>query len=209
MDKQVSKGHYEFARYMTEARWATIWHQLDEVIKLSPTRVLEIGPGPGIFKAAANAFGVHVETMDIDPDLNPDYVSSVFAMPFASNEIDVVCAFQMLEHLPYEQALQAFSEMVRVAKKSIVISLPDAKKAWPMQISIPKIGKLKFLISLPYSSPKEHKFDGEHYWEINKKYYELRRIIDDFERSNCKLAYTYRTWGSPFHRFFVYHKTTM
>ncbi len=61
--------------------------------------------------------GVKIETLDIDLVLNPDYVASVFEMPFNDAQIDVVCAFQMLEHLPYEKSLLAFKEMSRVAKK--------------------------------------------------------------------------------------------
>lgn len=64
MQKQVDKSHYEFGRYVTKQRWASMWHQLDEVMKLRPERVLEVGPGPGVFKAMAGLFGVHVETLE-------------------------------------------------------------------------------------------------------------------------------------------------
>jgi protein-L-isoaspartate O-methyltransferase len=77
MKKQVDKSHYEFGKYVPKPRWASMWHQLDEVIKLNPERVLEIGPGPGLFKALAGAMGIHVETLDLDPDLKPDHAASV------------------------------------------------------------------------------------------------------------------------------------
>jgi 2-polyprenyl-3-methyl-5-hydroxy-6-metoxy-1,4-benzoquinol methylase len=107
MNKQVDSSHYAFSVYMDKKRWTSVWHQLDEVLRVEPARVLEVGPGLGLFKAAASTHGLRVETFDIDPDLKPDHVGSVLAMPFSDAEFDVVCAFQMLEHLEYEQALRA------------------------------------------------------------------------------------------------------
>jgi len=125
--KQVDKSHYDFDRYMSKQRWCSFWHQLDEIQNLKPSGVLEIGPGPGLFKIVAEKFGLKVDTMDLDPELNPDHLGSVTSMPFGDATYDVVCAFQMLEHLPYEVSLQALDEMLRVCRRYVVISLPDAR----------------------------------------------------------------------------------
>lgn len=200
---QVGKAHYEFARYMDKSRWASVWHQLDEVVRLKPINVLEIGPGPGIFKQAATLFGIRVETLDLDPDLKPDCVGSATALPFVEASYDVVCAFQMLEHLPYENAMQAFAEMVRVSRRHVVISLPDARPVWPYRLHIPKLGTLSLLVPRPILTRREHVFDGEHYWEINKKGYALSRIIHNLDRL-CPLVKTYRVFEDPYYRFFVF-----
>jgi len=168
--------------------------------------VLEVGLGLGLFKALAVHFGVAVETVDIDPELNPDHVASATDLPFADNSYDCVCAFQMLEHLPYSQSLQAFGEMVRVAKDHIVISLPDGKKIWPYSLYIPKIGTVVFHIARPRLCFPIHRFQGEHHWEINKKGYPLRKIIDDFTRLNVNMLKTYGVKMYPYHRFFVFSK---
>jgi len=207
MSKQVDKSHYKFESYMGKSRWASVWHQLDEVIKMEPERVLEIGPGPGIFKAAATALGINVETLDIDPELAPDYVGSALQIPLPDASCDVVCAFQMLEHLPWEDGKQAFREMVRVADKGIVVSLPDAAVLWPNSIYIPKIGKFNFFIPRQSVRREVHEFDGEHYWEINKRGYPLKRILREFfEVSSISLLTTYRVHENPYHRFFVFAK---
>ena len=209
MQKQVDKSHYEFGKYINKRRWASMWHQLDEVIKLDPDRVLEIGPGPGVFKAVAGAFGVCVETLDLDPELQPDHVASVFAMPFANGAFDVVCAFQMLEHMPFEKSLDAFREMVRVAGKAVLISLPDASIRWPMTIYVPRFGEVKFSIPRPRFRMPVHEFDGEHYWEINKASYSLKRVTTDFvDAGSVRLTKTFRVHEFPYHRFFVFEKWT-
>jgi len=205
MKKQVDKSHYEFGNYVHKRRWASMWHQLDEVIKLNPERVLEVGPGPGLFKATAGVMGVHVETLDLDPELEPDHVAPADAMPFEDDAFDVVCAFQMLEHVPYEKSLVIFAEMARVAHKGVVVSLPDAATRWPMAFHIPRLGMKWASIPKPRIRPREHEFDGEHYWEINKAGYPLEKLQDDLANAApVRLTKTYRVNENPYHRFFVY-----
>lgn len=204
MKNQVDKDHYRFSTYVSKRRWASMWHQLDEVLSLDPEAVLEIGPGPGIFKALASTFGVKVETLDIDPDLKPDHIGSAEDMPFDDDSYDVVCAFQMLEHVPYETSLNILSEMSRVAKRYIVISLPDARPAWPYSLHIPTKGDLKLIVPCPNIASKEHSFDGQHYWEINKKHYALRKVMSDFlDATNANITRSFRVKEFPYHRFFV------
>lgn len=205
MKKQVDKSHYAFEKYVSKRRWASMWHQLDEVNKLEPKNVLEIGPGPGLFKAISSALGMHVETLDLDAELKPDHVASVFKMPFEDSTFDVVCAFQMLEHLPFEKSLDAFAEISRVAKRAIVISLPDAATCWPVSAHIPKIGQKWLHIPKPHLSKRVHQYDGEHYWEINKSGYPTSFIVEEFQKRTDKmLDRTFRVHENPYHRFFVW-----
>ncbi len=206
-EPQVAGSHYQFGRYMHKRRWASMWYQLDEVSRLQPERVLEIGPGPGLFKAVAGAFGIGVETLDIDPELRPDHVASVFELPFADGAFDVVCAFQMLEHLPFDQSLAAFREMTRVAGKAVVLSLPDAAKRRPYSLDFPGIGVVRFSIPKLRLRPPRHKSKGQHYWEINKAGYPLKRVTAELlAQGPVSLARTFRVHEHLFHRFFVFMK---
>jgi cyclopropane fatty-acyl-phospholipid synthase-like methyltransferase len=203
--KQVDKTHYDFVRYMSKARWNSVWHQIDEVLRLKPDRVLEIGPGPGVFKKMMQLCGVRVETLDLDPELAPDHIGLATAIPLADSSFDVVCAFQMLEHVPYEQSLKAFSEMARVSARHIVISLPDAKQVWRYSFYIPKLGAVNWFIPRPFSRPRRHTFDGEHYWELNKLGFSVEEILNDFEKI-ARQTKSYRVFENPYHRFFVFEK---
>lgn len=204
--KQVDKSHYAFAAYMDKARWISVWHQLDEVLRLAPTSVLEVGPGSGVFKAAAAAFGLHVQTLDPDPELAPDHVGTVSALPFADGAFDLCCAFQVLEHLPYEAALAAFAEMARVARSHVVISLPDARTLWHFRFHVPRRGPVDWVFQRPQLRLRPHRFDGEHHWEINTEGYPLDRVCRDFGRV-CRLARTFRVPEYGYHRFFVFETT--
>ena len=200
----MNKDHYEFNKYITKGRWISYYHQLDEVIKLSPASVLEIGGSTGFFKTMANIFNIQVETVDIDPDLNPDHVASVLALPFEDSSYDLVAAFQVLEHLPYKSFEIALSEIKRVAKNNVVISLPDARSIWRYSFHIPKLGMRNICIEPPIISPEIFKFDGEHYWEINKKDYPLERINKAFSNQGLNLDRSYRVPEHPYHRFFIF-----
>jgi SAM-dependent methyltransferase len=208
MKKQVEKEHYDFSRYMSKKRWCSVWHQLDEVLKLQPERVLEVGPGPGLFKSVAQSFGLTIVTLDIAEDLCPDIVASATNIPAADDSYDVVCSFQMLEHLPFEMSLDAFHEMARVAKSHIIISLPDAEVRWPYSFYVPKIGSKTVLLKRPRLKVRDHEFDGEHYWEVNKKGFELEFILSNLLSfaEEFSLTKTYRVPENPYHRFFVFDR---
>lgn len=203
---QVNKSHYNFTSYFTKQRWASLWHQLHEVLELHPASVLEIGPGIGFFKLVASLFDLKVETVDVAHDLNPDHIASATRLPFADDTYDCVCAFQMLEHLPYEESLQAFREMLRVSKKNIVISLPDVRPQWRYCIHIPKWGQIDKLVNKPLWRPQEHRFTGEHYWEINKIGYTVSKVTADFATHGGTLLRTFRVAEFPSHRYFVFRK---
>jgi Methyltransferase domain len=203
--KQVDRSHYDFSSYMCKARWNSLWHQLEEIMRCHPDSVLEIGPGPGFLKLLARQCGVHLETLDLDPELQPDHVGSATAIPLPDASRDVVCAFQMLEHLPYEQSLQAFREMARVSKRQVIISLPDDSPAWRYSLYVPKFGQIEFLLPRPRLTLRQHTFDGEHHWEVNKRGYQLQHVIQDLSQV-CKLRRTFRVQEHPYHRFFVFDK---
>jgi SAM-dependent methyltransferase len=204
IDLQVSKDHYDFQQYVSKERWMSYWHQLNEVIRLKPTSVLEIGAGAGIFKNIAIQFGVPVRTVDIDSDLRPDYLASVLELPFINNAFDVVACFQLLEHLPYEKSLIAIKEIARIATRYVVISLPDAKRIWRYSFHIPKLGEKNYFLKLPRLSGMDNKFDGQHYWQINNKGYPLSKIVSDFENSGLKILNTYYVPENTYQRFFIF-----
>jgi SAM-dependent methyltransferase len=205
-DDRSKKTFFKFGEYVDKKRWISMYYQVSDVLSRNPSSVLEIGPGPGIFKALVSHFGIAIETVDIYADLQPDYVASATNLPFDNDKYDYVCAFQVLEHLEYDEAVRVFGEMVRVTKKHIVLSLPDARTIWPYFFYIPRYGHISVSIPKPQLRPEINKFNGVHYWEINKQGYPLSRIINDFSARGAKMMRTYRVAENPYHRFFIFEK---
>jgi hypothetical protein len=205
VNPQVEKAHYQFVTYVTKERWNSFWHQISELVSLNPEVVLEIGPGPGLFKALACQFGIKVETLDIDPLLSPDIVASATAIPCKDAKYDVACAFQVLEHFLYKDSLVVFEQMARVSKRYVLISLPDAKTIYRIAFQLPIFGLKQIFIPKPQLIAKRHRFNGQHYWEIGTRGYSLRKVIKDFEKV-MKLVKTYRVPENSYHRFFLFEK---
>lgn len=197
---------YFSRKYDPKWRFISYWHQINEIITLEPESILEIGKGNGLVSDYLKARSFKIITLDIDKDLKPDTVGSVISLPFLDKTFEVVACFEVLEHLPYEYFLQALMEIHRVAEKHVVLSLPDVTRAYPIQITLPKLGQFRRLISLPCWKPVEHVFDGEHYWEIGKNKYLLREVTDEIRRAGFYIKNTYRVFEAPFHRFFVLNK---
>jgi len=195
---------YSSLNYNDKKRWASYWHQVQEVLQFSPSGVLVIGKGSGLISEYFELQGLKTVTLDIDKSLNPDVVASVLSMPFSDNEFDAVLCAEVLEHLPYGDFNKALSEIKRIAKNYAVISLPHFGPAIRFLLKIPFLPELKFILKLPY--PIKHQFKGEHYWEIGKRSYSLKRIRNDIKKSGFAIKKDYIIFENPLHRFFILRK---
>ena len=205
----------KFIKYVSKKRWNSYWHQIDEIIANTPhssyeSSILEIGVGYNVLKTICkDLLHYNYETLDINGEFYPDHIGSVLEMPFADNKYDTVVCFQMLEHLPYEDFNKALSEIFRVAKASVIISLPNTGLIIPLHIPI--IFEKKFIkLPIDISSKKKLKTKS-HQWEINFKNYKLKDVMKSIlktgESYNFKLTKNYRVWENPYHHFFVLIKT--
>lgn len=208
-EKQVDKSHYNELIYNTKGRFASYWHQIDEVMGLNPEKILEIGVGNRFFSNFIKSnFDVILQTVDIDNELGPDHVGSVTDLPLETNAFDCVCCFQVLEHLPFDDMEKALKVMRRVSRRWIVLSLPDQSRFVGIKIhkKLFPIKKIEVKFSIPFLFSYSHHFDGQHYWEIGARGYSLKRIKQTFGNSRLKLVRTFRVFEMPIHRFFVLEK---
>jgi hypothetical protein len=205
MMKQVDAAHYAFTSYESAERFTSYYHQISAVLELHPRRMLEVGVGNRILLDIAKRQGIEAYGMDIDPALRPSVCGSVLHIPLADEAVDVAAAFQMLEHLPFDVFEAALLELARVSKEGVVISLPEFGNAG-LVMTIPFVRKLRLAFgAFPIWKPK-HRFDGEHHWEINKRGYELCRIIETIHRCGLVCQRTWLNQHNPYHRFFILRK---
>jgi hypothetical protein len=124
---QVSPEHYDFERYDDRERWMSYWHQIRVVLAVKPKTVLEIGPGSGVFRNYLRSAGVTVKTLDIDKTRDVDFVADITKLDETLPKgmtFDAVCAFQVLEHLPFDQFETCLAGIARRANPNVFISLP-------------------------------------------------------------------------------------
>lgn len=104
-----------------------MWHQIDELRQLGASNVLEVGPGSGMVTRWLRERGMTVRTVDIDPAVNPDDTASVTELPYDDEAFDAALCCEVLEHLPFDAVTAALSELRRVSRRGVVISVPDER----------------------------------------------------------------------------------
>lgn len=158
------------------------WHQIDAVVGTKSVTVLEVGGGNRLVADHLTKLGFDVTVVDIDPELKPDIVGSVLELPFQDNEFDAILAAEVLEHLPFDDFSQAVSEIRRVTKKYAVISIPHSGAVFNFSFKLPLLKRKTIFFKIPYFWVA-HKFNGEHYWEMGKKGYPSRLIIQKIKEA--------------------------
>ncbi len=192
--------------YLANGRPYSYAHQLEAVVSVSPSSVLEVGVGASIVAAGLRCCGVAVTTLDIEPTLRPDIVGSVLAMPVSDGAFDVTMCCQVLEHLPWERFGEALRELRRVTRKSLVLSVPDVTRHWGLSLSVPRLGRRALYLSVPPIPPRRFPADRlrdmGHYWEIGFRGFPLRRIAAEIRGAGWTLRRTWRVPELAWHRFF-------
>ncbi len=207
MNKQINKEGYNFKNYCPLDRWASYWHQINEIIDCNPGSVLEVGVGDKVLASyLKNNTKINYTSLDIAEDLNPDIISSVDNISVENNSFDVVCAFEVLEHLPFDKFKRSLEELSRVSKKDVIISLPHWGRHFSLKFRVPFIHTVKFQYKSK-SFPVKHEFNGQHYWEIGKKGYSLKKIKHVIKGTGLRLVNDYVVFESPYHHFFILKKS--
>ena len=143
--------------------------------------------------------------MDIAEDLKPDILGSIDDIPFKDDSFDLVCAFEVIEHLPFKKFEKTLEELRRVSNHKVILSLPHWGRHFSLFIRLPFLKKIKtqYKINL---YPVKHKFNGQHYWEIGKRGYSLRKIKKIIKSKGFIIKNDYVVFESPYHHFFILEK---
>lgn len=206
MNKQVDKNTYNFENYCYSERWHSYWHQLKEILELSPKNVLEIGAGDKVIADyIRNNTNIDYKCADIAEDLKPDIICSIDNIKSEDRAYEMVCAFEVLEHLPFEKLELALKELHRVSRKYVIISLPHWGRHFSIDIKLPFVKNIKCQCKISWPSI-EHKFNGQHHWEIGKKGYPLKEIKKIIIETGFDIKKDYIAFYSPYHHFFVLKK---
>lgn len=190
--------HYAH-QYDTKARLVSYWHQVDEAVRLGAGSILMVGHGSGFVPVMLRRRGLDVVTLDIDPQLHPTVVGDVRAMPCDAGAFDVVLCCQVLEHLPFDDFVPSLRELRRVARKGLVLSLPDQGRSSRLLAAV--LRRHDFAVSLPEVRPRVHTYNGQHYWQVNAKGYPRARIEAAITEAGWTIVATYRPLANTYHRF--------
>ena len=191
---------YSFDRYVHLGRWVSYWHQIKSALSPEPKSVLVIGKGDEVVIDVIKSYVSNVKTLDFDESLKPDIAATVESMPIEDNSFELVLCAQVLEHLPFEKFEKCLSEIKRVSKRDIVLSLPHFGPSVKASLKVPFMKEKNIAFKIPYRM--EHKFNGKHYWEIGKKNYPLSRIKRTI-RKYFEIKDHFVPYENDYHHFFI------
>lgn len=198
---QVAVSHYDWARYVTQGRWVNYWHQLHLALEVKPNSVLIVGVGDSIVADVLRGQGAQVFTADFDLGLAPDIAADVRRLPLQDNGIDLVICCQVLEHLPLADLGSTLTSLRAVARRRLIVSLPQRGRGWGFSLRLPAIGEWSRGGVLPARTP--HVFDGQHHWELGAPG-SRRRDLVRITNGQLAEARTFVDAADPYRRFFVW-----
>lgn len=111
--------------------------RIDAIYKMLPTdtqSILDVGCGNGIFCNFVAKQRPSTRVVGFDRSITAlEYVQSekkqgdITALPFQDYEFDCATVLEVLEHLPIPAFITAKKEIARVAKKQIIVSVPNSQ----------------------------------------------------------------------------------
>jgi hypothetical protein len=206
----MRKGHhqsgamdvYRSRAYLGPGRLIAYIEQYKYVKK--DDRVLEVGPGPGVFKYLVENVATY-ESLDISEEVNADIVGDLNDPRLIAGlrgKYDSIFCCQVLEHLPMDDARTALTNLFDLGAARVVISVPDVRRALPVGLQFPGINRFR-LVSIPFTGPRKPK-NPYHFWEINRSCWRdalkwLREPGEPYE-----LQKDFRLVARPSQHFFIY-----
>jgi 2-polyprenyl-3-methyl-5-hydroxy-6-metoxy-1,4-benzoquinol methylase len=202
---QTDIENYSSENYLTQNRWSSYNLIINEIIKLKPRTVLEIGPGNFIVSEILKRMNIKVKTLDFDAKLNPDFVCDISDYKtFPNEKFDCIIASQVFEHIKYEDFISTLKNL-KENTDNIILSLPYTSQNsifFHLHFFLPVIKQIRFSLKI-YCKKVKHQFNGQHYWEIGKKFFSLRKIKKDIKNSGWKIMQNYINQQNPYHYFFI------
>jgi len=219
LDKMLSNGNVNKGKFANENYSFSYLEQVKVMSSLNVSSILEIGPGDDLSSIYFRGLGITFDTMNIPQShTNSKYLCRLedFDETEISKKYELVAAFQMLEHSPYESFASNILKMSRITSKYIFISLPYDCYGFDFMLTYgfsQKSKKTKLGFWIPSFRPNR-RYRSEymkefpwavHYWEIGRRSFPLKKIITDIEKSGLKVIKKYHGIN-PYHFFILAEK---
>ena len=202
-----------------EYQWLSVYHQLSIPTCLDDVNsILEFGPGRGLAKAVFNHYGLEYVCSDVvDFGAQPDHLLSIEEFP-TDRKFDLVCAFQALEHNPFEEFPKYLRKMRDLSNKYVYISLPFCGRWFGLNVCLNVPGFNKhfskaltferlFKKQRPTAQYRQSSTPFAHHWfEVGDKGVSKNDIKNIAKENGLKQVDSFHVSLFPYHYFVLMQK---
>ena len=150
----------------SETHWRLYWQQqkiMQDLVKPKDT-IFELGLGSGFTANYLRSKGFHLTTLDIDSEKNPDIRANIVEYQF-ERSYDHILAFEVLEHIPFEECENLLRRLSKVCKRYLFLSVPECESVWfSLSIKVPKLKKLSVKLARNRGVLSATSY---HFWEVS------------------------------------------
>lgn len=183
----------------SEFHWQLYWQQqkIMQNLIMPGEHVLELGVGSGFTANYLKSKGIRVTTIDIDEEKNPDIVGNIVTYKF-KNDYDHILAFEVLEHIPFDQVEILLPKLSAVCDKNFFISVPMNRTVlFYLNLKLPKMKE----ISWGLTRKKGRLLSEHHFWEIGFQSITEKKLEGLFVHSGYQILASEKVF--PAHAFYV------
>ena len=206
--KIFEKDYYSHKGYLNQNRIQAYVEQYKYIN--NGDDILEVGNAGGVFGNLASKIA-NYNSLDISPNTNPDIIADISNKKLLykiNNKYDVVFCCEVLEHIPFNRFEQGIENIMKIANKTVIISLPDNRKFIRVLLFF-IINIIKKAFSIPFTGKEVNlNVNNGHHFEINSKNInKIKKIMNKIAKTNFfYLKKDYRLFDRPYQHFFIFEK---
>lgn len=155
--------------------------------------------------------------MDVKPEHSPTICGDLLHPPQDLGQYDLVCAFQVLQHIPSQYFRDALCNLRKCSRRYVFISLPCPMNHLYVQFRAEFVQRLlqrlsfgfHLLLPLPLrprdrdeqadlKRPDKH---NPHYWEANRRSFSKRDILRTIDDVGISILKQFHNNLHPYHWF--------
>ena len=182
-EKSLPRSAYFSDGYFSIQQLFSLSHQINEIHKLRPKSILEIGIGNGFTSSFLRRAGYRVTTVDINQDLEPDICAPLDQVGsiIGGDHFDLVVCCEVLEHMPLQEFKSNLDHLGNLGRR-LFLTLPNYRASVGLGglLRLPKLGARIFDWTIDI--PRKKKLDAEHFWEVGSEdKTSLKAIVSDLK----------------------------
>lgn len=186
--------------YLTPQRFSSIGYQWRVAMQQGGESFIEIGVGSGLLSLLLRESGCVVHSLDVRRVVRPSVIGDARRLPFADAAADTILCFQVLEHLPFADFTPALIEFRRIARRSVILSVPDRS---PYRTANPLIDAARFVIYHARLRSGRLRRHVNHRWELGDGTVSAPMLREAARMAGFTQIDTFRNPDYAYHHFFV------